>query len=76
MNTEMILSKALELATEVENIILAAGWIFASLKSRHENRQLAEIMNGSTLKNEEFTKLAAERGLKSGFKILQKFLPK
>lgn len=75
MNWGMILDKAISLVTEIENLILAAGWIFASIKSGRENRQLAEIMNCSAVENEEFKKLAVDRGLKSGFKILRKLLP-
>lgn len=75
MNLEIILDKAIELMTEIENICLALIGLTAWWKGRREKRQLTEIMHFSETKNEDFCKLAEQKGLKAAEKAIRKFLP-
>jgi len=52
---------------------LATG-LWEWFKGRRDNKQLAEIMNKSALKNETFRELAAQEGSKRLAKILAKLL--
>lgn len=75
MNFDIILDKAIGLATEVENIILALCALIVWLKNLRERSQLTKIMHFSETKNDDFKKLAEQKGLKTAAKILRKLLP-